>query len=146
MPIYVDANVLLRYLLNDIPEQAEKAETILSQGAFVTSEVLAEVVFVLNGLYNMPRDEICGILTGLVNRVRCNKPDVLKTGLSIFGKSKLDFVDCILAAHHQVQGDAIATFDKDLLKALAKIDRAATSVNEELKTLGTKNQEPETKN
>ncbi len=124
MPTYVDANVLLRYLLDDISEQSEQAEAILANGAFVTTEVLAEVVYVLGGIYKMLRKEICGILTGLVNLVRCDKPDVVKTCLAIFGKGKLDFVDCVLAAHHQVQGVAIATFDKDLQKTLGRIDHA----------------------
>ena len=122
MPTFVDANVLLRYLLDDISEQAEKAEAILANGAFVTTEVLAEVVYVLGGIYKMPRKEICGILTSLINMVRCDKPDVVKTGLAIFGKGKLDFVDCVLAAHHQVQGVAVATFDKDLQRTLDRID------------------------
>ena len=122
MPTYVDANVLLRYLLDDIPEQAERAATILSQGVFVPTEVIAEVVYVLGGIYQVPRNEICRILTGLVNVVSCERPDVVKTGLAIFGMSKLDFVDCVLAAHHQVQGIPIATFDKDLQKALDRID------------------------
>jgi len=122
MPQYVDANILLRYLLDDIPDQAERAETILSQGAFAPAEVLAEVVYVLGGIYKMPRREICGLLTGIVSMVCCDKPDVIKTGLAVFGRSKLDFVDCILAAHHQVLGTAVATFDKDLLKELKRID------------------------
>ena len=124
MQTYVDANVLLRYLLDDIPEQAEKAANILSLGAFVTTEVFAEVVYVLGGIYKMPRTEICRLLTGVVNIVHCDKADVVKTGLAIFGRSKLDFVDCILAAHHQMQGVAIETFDKDLLKELKRIDSA----------------------
>ena len=118
MPTFVDANVLLRYLLDDISEQAEKAEAILANGAFVTTEVLAEVVYVLGGIYKMPRKEICGILTSLVNMVRCDKPDVVKTGLAIFGKGKLDFVDCVLYGYHAVKGIEIATFDKKLKKLL----------------------------
>ena len=103
-------------------EQAEKAEAILANGAFVTTEVLAEVVYVLGGIYKMPRKEICGILTSLVNMVRCDKPDVVKTGLAIFGKGKLDFVDCVLYAYHAVRGFEIATFDKKLLRLMAQND------------------------
>ena len=43
MPI-LDANVILRYLLGDIPDQAEKAKEAVMAGASTTTEVLAEVV------------------------------------------------------------------------------------------------------
>jgi len=123
MAAFIDANVVLRYLLDDIPAQAERAETIIGQGAFVTTEVFAEVVYVLGGVYEMPRRQISAILTEFTDIVQCVNPEVIKTGLAIFGGGKLDFVDCILAAYHQVQGEQVASFDKDLLKTLAKIDQ-----------------------
>ena len=42
---FVDANVILRYLLDDDPQLAEKAAKILEQGkVHVPFEVMAEVV------------------------------------------------------------------------------------------------------
>ena len=41
----LDANVILRYLLNDIPDQAEEARKAVMEGAATTTEVLAEVVY-----------------------------------------------------------------------------------------------------
>lgn len=44
----VDANIILRYLLEDIPELAEKAAEILENNEiFIPNEVFAEVVYVL---------------------------------------------------------------------------------------------------
>ena len=41
----VDTNVLLRYLLNDIQEQADKAAELIENGAKSYPEIIAEVVF-----------------------------------------------------------------------------------------------------
>ena len=53
MPI-LDANVILRYLLGDIPEQSAEAQKAVLSGAATTAEVLAEVVYVLAGVYHKP--------------------------------------------------------------------------------------------
>ena len=46
--ILFDANMILRYLLNDDPDMAKKAEQFIIAGdVFVTIEVIAEVVYVL---------------------------------------------------------------------------------------------------
>ena len=35
----IDTNVILRYLLNDIPEQADKAKSVIKTGAFTLPEI-----------------------------------------------------------------------------------------------------------
>ena len=40
----IDTNVILRLLLNDLPEQAEQAKAAVEAGAFTTMEVMAEVL------------------------------------------------------------------------------------------------------
>lgn len=37
----VDANVILRYIPDDIPEQAEEAEKVIADGAFTLHEIVA---------------------------------------------------------------------------------------------------------
>ena len=52
--ILFDANMILRYLLNDDPDMAKKAEQFIIAGdVFVTIEVIAEVVYVLKGVYHL---------------------------------------------------------------------------------------------
>lgn len=58
MPI-IDANVILRYLLNDHPAMSEAAKETIVAGAQTTAEVLAEVVYVLKGVYrNIVKKEL----------------------------------------------------------------------------------------
>ena len=54
----IDANVILRYLLGDYPQMSEEARKVIEDGAFTLPEVIAEVVYVLKGVYKIGRDEI----------------------------------------------------------------------------------------
>ncbi len=116
----IDTNVILRYLLDDIHEQAEKASEIIKDGAFTLVEIIAEVVYVLTGLYNVPRKEIKNIVTPLFEEVNIDEKDVIVFALEKYSKSKFDFVDCILLARKAVFAENIFTFDKKLAKQLDK--------------------------
>ena len=54
----VDANIVLRYMLHDDDDQFPVAEQTIREGAYLLPEVLAEIVYVLIGVYSVPRDEI----------------------------------------------------------------------------------------
>ena len=119
MRILLDANAVLRYLLNDNAKMAEKAKSAIEYGAYLLPEVLAEVVYVLDGVYAVPRTEVALRLAGFTEEVESAHPGVLRKALATFGARKLDFVDCLLAAYHAECGDSVFTFDKDLKKLLA---------------------------
>ena len=114
----IDANVILRYLLKDDEEMSQKAKEIIDNGAFTLPEVIAEVVYVLKGVYSVPRSEIADTLIQVLGVVGIENKDVVTTALALFGEQALDFVDCILLARHQRLGDAVVTFDKKLLQRL----------------------------
>ena len=117
--VILDANIILRYLLNDNQEMADAAEThILSGNAQVTVEVIAEVVYVLKGIYSLERYEIAKTLSDFLDLVNCQEKSVLNIALAEFGDRNLDFVDCVLFGYHKVKGAEIATFDKKLLKLI----------------------------
>ena len=84
----------------------------------VTIEVIAEVVYVLKGVYALERDRIAGTLKAFLELVDCRQKDVLRAALDAYGEHNLDFVDCVLYAYHKVEGAKIATFDKKLLKLM----------------------------
>ena len=62
MGTLIDANVILRYVLNDIPEMTESAAQIISNGAFTTPEILAEVSYVLRSIYKINREQSAQII------------------------------------------------------------------------------------
>ena len=114
----VDANVILRHLLRDVEEQSAQARIIIAGGAFTTTEVLAEVVYVLQGVYKVPRGRIAEALTALLGEVLTDHADVMEKALAIYAAGSLDFVDCVLIARALILGDDMFTFDKKLNAAL----------------------------
>ena len=118
--VMLDANMILRYLLNDNQEMADIAEQYLNDGdVSVTIEVLAEVVYVLKGVYSMEHDKIADTVKGFLELVSCQENAVLNVALDTYAERNLDFVDCVLYGHHAVKSVDIATFDKKLLKLIA---------------------------
>ncbi len=118
--VIFDTNMILRYLLNDNQEMADQAEKYLDAGnVYVTIEVIAEVVYVLKGVYSMEREAISETIIDFLSLVQCCEVDVLTCALDLYGKRSLDFIDCVLYAYHKVRGIEIATFDQKLIKLMA---------------------------
>ena len=117
----LDANMILRYLLNDSFEMAERAEQYIKTGDVIVSvEVVAEVVYVLKGVYRMECKEIAAAITSFLKLVACRDMDVLCFALDVYGENNLDFVDCVLYGYHMVEGIDIATFDQKLAKLMER--------------------------
>ena len=114
----IDANVVLRYMLHDDEDQFLAAERAIREGAHLLPEVLAEIVYVLQGVYSVPRTEIASRLQLLVDEVQTEHPEALRSALQIFGLNKLDFVDCLLVAYNNNLGDKVASFDRKLNRLL----------------------------
>lgn len=113
----IDANIILRCILNDVPELVSKAKSIIENNdCFAPTEVLAEVVYVLQKVYNVPRDEIYNKVSASFNYYTTEDEILLKNALLYFSNTKLDFVDCVLASRKTIQHEEIGTLDNKLLK------------------------------
>ena len=115
----VDANIILRYLLNDHDDLSLKAGQILENNPIhVPFEVCAEVVYVLEEVYSIARIDIRNALTLLVDYTNISTNDtlVLKEALKIFETQNIDFVDSILIAFHHIRGVVVHSFDKKVNK------------------------------
>lgn len=119
----LDANAVLRFLLSDIEEQSIAVkEKIISTVCSIPTEVIAETVYVLGGVYGIGRasiaDKIEGLITVKAGLVE-NGP-IVSFAVRLFAENaKLDFVDCLLAGYQKIAGCSIFTFDKDLKKQLS---------------------------
>ena len=118
MRTLVDANVVLRYLLHDDNALFPAAERAMRNNAYLLPEVLAEVVYVLLGVYSVPRAELASRLQMLLKEVQSEHPDVLDDALATFGTTNFDFVDCLLAAYSKHLGDQVVSFDRKLTRLL----------------------------
>ncbi|MCP5061885.1 MAG: type II toxin-antitoxin system VapC family toxin [Ignavibacteriae bacterium] len=60
----LDANVILRYLLKDNQLLFEKAVDIIENNeVLLTNVIIAEIVYVLEKVYKIPKNKICLVLT-----------------------------------------------------------------------------------
>ena len=114
----IDANVILRYLLNDNPVMAQKAKEVIDAGAYTRPEILAEVVYVLDGVYSASREDIKAYILGILKEVHCAEHSSIAYAMTVYASSSLDFVDCLLIGYHFVNGENIFSFDKKLNKRL----------------------------
>lgn len=118
--IRIDTNYIIRYLMNDNIEMASIAEEILTtQKVFISNEILAEVVYVLFGVYKISKEDISNQLLELVDfeNVSVSNLKIVSKSLKIFKTKNLDYVDCLLCAYSNQ--DEIVTFDKKLNKCIS---------------------------
>lgn len=114
----IDANVILRYLLNDNPEMAQQAKAVIEGGAYTKPEIIAEVVYVLKGVYQATRADIRTFIKELLNSVLCAESDKVSYAVDVYADTTLDFVDCLLVAYHVLGSEDVFTFDKKLANHL----------------------------
>ena len=117
----LDANAVLRYLLEDIQEQSDVVAETIEAGAEVTVEVLAECVYVLSGVYYVSRSDIAESLGILLDEVTCRRKRVAAAALGLYSGSSFDFVDCVLAAEVSENGREALTFDKKLQSLFSRV-------------------------
>lgn len=119
----VDANVVLRYLLDDHPELSTKAAEILEQHTVTLPiEVACEVVYVLQKVYHIERHQIKRFLTELIDEklIIIDKTDIFMKGLEYYSTTTLDWVDALLLAYQVVKQEEVFTFDDKLCKYIQR--------------------------
>lgn len=115
-----DTNVLLRLLLNDVPDQHQAVVTLLHDHShqFAVADVaIIEVVFVLNRYYQFSRVAIAEALEGLIAlpQINCNRALIEKTLPLYINSPKLSFEDCCLAVYADLnEALPLWTFDQKL--------------------------------
>lgn len=117
----VDANVILRYVLNDNEEMAIQAEKVFNEDTvYIPMEVLAEVVYVLLKVYEVDRKSICDTVLDLLNMPNVQSPnkEVAEMGINYFYHNNIDFVDGLLVGYKKTANFDVMTFDKKLNKLL----------------------------
>ncbi len=123
-----DANIILRYLLENIPELSVKAANFIEkEQIFIPFEVIAEVVYVLEKVYRIERKEFCKILADMINYPNIETLDkkVLEYALNLFSQTKTDFVDTLLCGYVYVQNEDVITFDYKLSNRIKRIKEMA---------------------
>jgi predicted nucleic-acid-binding protein len=118
--IALDTNVLVRFLVQDDPEQARVAGEIIDQltekaPGFVSREVLVELVWVLERAYRLGRAEISGALDGLLasTELVVEGADAIGSALEFYRNDGFGFADLmIVAAARRAGATETVTFDR----------------------------------
>ncbi len=118
-PWLIDTNVLLRYLVGDVPLQATRASALMERlesgagRAEIQESVICEAVWTLESFYEVPRPEIAEKLAAILAfpGVRTPGKGTLINALARFSSVSADFVDCLLAAKAKQRGLTICSFD-----------------------------------
>ena len=120
----VDTNLIVRYLVQDHEKHAKAAGKLFDacdRGdvvIVVLPTVLAECVFVLESFYEHPRGDICSALGRLISSpgVEIGGATIHLDALERYRKTKIHFVDCLLAAAAAAEDTPVASFDQDFRK------------------------------
>lgn len=122
---FIDTNLFLRYLTNDVPEQADAVEELLQKAAagdvvlVTNSLVMAEIVWTLESFYQLEREAIREKLLAILNTRGLEVVDGKLVSQAITGYVDLnvDFIDAYNVAWMLAQGITdIHTFDRKHLK------------------------------
>ena len=118
----LDANVIVRYLVADVPDQAEAARSLIEQltpdnPGFVCREVVIETAWVLERSYRFPRKRIAEALMDLAasdSLLVENAEDVVAAAHR-YRQGGVGFADLmILAASEKANALPLYTFDRRL--------------------------------
>jgi Predicted nucleic-acid-binding protein, contains PIN domain len=120
----VDTNLIVRYLVQDHEKYAKAAGKLFDacdRGKVVIvvlPTVLAECVFVLESFYEHPRGHIVAALGTLIASpgVEMSDVEIQLDALHRYQKTKVHFVDCLIAATSTSEEIPVATFDEDFRK------------------------------
>ena len=120
----VDTNLIVRYLVQDHEKHAKAAGRLLEacdRGEVVIvvlPAVLAECVFVLESFYEHPRPDIASALSRLVSSpgIEISEVAIHLDALDRYKRTKIHFVDCLIAATAAAENVAVASFDQDFRK------------------------------
>ena len=117
MTALLDTNVLVRHLTGDPPDLAARATTYLStaEALILPDLILAEVVYVLESFYEVPRDRVVELARSIITfgSIQTMDPGVLLRAVEIYEVHRIDFSDAYLVALAETVGvDDIASFDR----------------------------------
>ncbi len=120
--IAIDANILVRYLVRDDPDQARRAKKLLQETlsadepGLVTIATLVELGWVLGKAYKIPADEVRQIVSRLLDtpQIVFEQSAVVQRALAL---ELSDLADAIIHEAGRESGcDKTLTFDRNFAR------------------------------
>jgi predicted nucleic-acid-binding protein len=110
--IGIDTNVIVRYIVQDDPNQASAATKLIEQlcstdnPGYINHIVLCELVWVLRRNYKLDKSSICQVIEQIMrtDRIVIEEIQLVWKALEEFKETKADFADCLLAQRNLQAG------------------------------------------
>ncbi len=124
--LWVDANVLLRFLTGEPKDMYERSVELMARvergevTLLVSQLVVAEVIWVLKSFYKHSMEEIAQVVVGLLSApgVEVEEHQLMIRAVELARGKNVDFIDAHLALRAASQGEEVCTFDKTDFKRL----------------------------
>lgn len=99
---FLDTNVVVRFLVGDPPDQAERATRLLesAEGLLLVDLVIAECVYVLQSVYGVEPARVAELLGRVISfaSVRVVDAALLTRALDVYASAGVGFADAYLVA------------------------------------------------
>lgn len=123
----IDTNLILRLLLGDVEEQRVAVLRALAKydTVAVADLAIAETVYVLEKVKQLPRKQIVAMLESLLvnQHLNFNRPLIEHVMPHYLKHPAVSFNDCCLAVYAKLTGAMpLLTFDKKLARQLPHVD------------------------
>lgn len=127
----VDANIFLRYITDDVPEQADRAEQLFQRATddkptlITTVMTIAEIVWVLESYYEYPRNFIKSAVKSIVAMpgIEVESTDIILQAIVWYEEKNVDFIDAYHAAWMMKENiSEVHTFDVSHLQRFDHLD------------------------
>jgi len=123
----LDANLILRWLLDDVPDQSAAVDRLLTSGAScrLPDVAVIEVAFVLERTMRLSRELVADYVDAIlaVGSVVIDRALWQRAVSSYRSHPKLSIADCYLAAQAAVTGDVpLYTYDLKLARQLPEAE------------------------
>ena len=117
MSAFVDSNILVRHLTGDPPDQARRATAFLgsTQDLVLVDLVVAEVVYVLESVYDVERERVAELVRAVIAFPAIVVTDeiLLLRALELYDQYRIHFAESYLAACAELSGVGnVASFDR----------------------------------
>jgi predicted nucleic-acid-binding protein len=119
--IGLDTNVLVRYVVQDDPQQSELAGCLIEtectpeSPGFVSNLVLVELAWVLRGAYDFEKSVVVSVLRQILQtaELMVEEPGLAWAALTEFEQGKADLADCLIGYGNYARGcSRTYTFDR----------------------------------
>ena len=109
---FIDTNIFIRFLTNDIPDKASACEKIFreaeekNESLFTTEMVIAEIIWVLESYYELPKKEVQEMVEKILITpfLLCPQKDLILNALSLYSDKNIDYIDAYNASILREQG------------------------------------------